>query len=111
MWSDRPTAWGLQRRERGVGRGVAEDMAQGGKDGHLGGAYRAMARSRVVLQASGERNFHVFYQLLRGCNEEQRAAHRLRGRPEDYEMLCGGGVLEVAGVDDASDWQRPRIGL
>lgn len=70
-----------------------------------------MARSRVVLQASGERNFHVFYQLLRGCNEEQRAAHRLRGRPEDYEMLCGGGVLEVAGVDDASDWQRPRIGL
>eukprot|EP00434_Breviolum_minutum_P021213 symbB.v1.2.018714.t1/scaffold1475.1/size116674/4 len=62
--------------------------------------------SRVVLQAAGERNFHVFYQLLQGSTEEQRQKHRLRERPEDYAMLRGGGVLQVDGVDDGSDWQR-----
>ena len=60
----------------------------------------------MVLQAKGERNFHVFYQLLKGCSEEQRMVHRLKQRPEHYEMLCGGGVLEVNGVDDKSDWER-----
>ena len=66
----------------------------------------SLEKSRVVLQAAGERNFHVFYQLLQGSTEEQRQKHRLRERPEDYAMLRGGGVLQVDGVDDGSDWQR-----
>lgn len=66
----------------------------------------SLEKSRVVLQAAGERNFHVFYQLLLGSTEEQRQRHRLRQRAEDYAMLRGGGILQVDGVDDENDWQR-----
>lgn len=55
--------------------------------GHLMGAKvqtYLLEKVRLAFHASGERNYHIFYQLLRGCQEEEHAKY------EFHDGLTGG---------------------
>ncbi|RLN56465.1 hypothetical protein BBJ28_00022450, partial [Nothophytophthora sp. Chile5] len=58
-----------------------------------------LEKSRVVGQASGERNYHIFYQIF--CLAEARMAElRLHGDATSYKYVSGGAEAELSGIDD-----------
>ncbi len=46
-----------------------------------------LEKSRVIHHAPGERNFHVFYQLLQSKDTELLSQLELSGKAEDYYYL------------------------
>ncbi|XP_046434447.1 unconventional myosin-Ie-like [Neodiprion virginianus] len=64
-----------------------------------------LEKSRVTSHNPGERNFHVFYQLATGANEEMKASFGLTDL-DYYEYLSHGGNHKVDGTNDAHDFQE-----
>ncbi|XP_013865906.1 unconventional myosin-XV [Austrofundulus limnaeus] len=63
-----------------------------------------LEKSRVVFQASDERNYHVFYELLAGMNDWDKQELYLQGA-ETYYYLNQGGACELRGKQDKQDFQ------
>lgn len=51
----------------------------------------------------GERNYHIFYQLLRGANDAIRQSLKISNRPSDYSYLSHLESI-VSGIDDAEEF-------
>ncbi|NXO07564.1 MYO15 protein, partial [Oriolus oriolus] len=62
-----------------------------------------LEKSRVVFQAHGERNYHVFYELLAGLPVEQKEELYLQ-EAESYFYLNQGRACEVMGKEDGQDF-------
>uniref|UniRef100_A0AAQ5YLL6 Myosin VIIAb n=1 Tax=Amphiprion ocellaris TaxID=80972 RepID=A0AAQ5YLL6_AMPOC len=62
-----------------------------------------LEKSRVCRQAPDERNYHIFYCMLRGMAPEMKAKLGL-GLATDYSYLTMGRCTECDGRDDLSDY-------
>uniref|UniRef100_A0A1I8ID91 Myosin VIIa n=1 Tax=Macrostomum lignano TaxID=282301 RepID=A0A1I8ID91_9PLAT len=62
-----------------------------------------LEKSRIVTQAQGERNYHIFYCMLAGMTPQERSALEL-GQASEYHYLVQGGDVCVDGRDDAMEY-------
>lgn len=65
-----------------------------------------LEKSRVVHQASGERNFHIFYQLLSGANDQVLRDLYLKRNLDTYYYLSSGTKGAIDTIDDSSQYRE-----
>ena len=68
-----------------------------------------LEKTRVVHQERNERNYHAFYQLLKGAPAEILSAYRLDKYAENLESLHyigQSGCIVVDNVDDKADYEE-----
>lgn len=58
-----------------------------------------LEKSRVVGQATGERNYHIFYQVFR-LSEPRKEVLHLPGSAENYRYVRAGADAELTGIND-----------
>ncbi|XP_037530718.1 unconventional myosin-Vb [Nematolebias whitei] len=66
-----------------------------------------LEKSRVVFQASSERNYHIFYQLCASRDLPEMRALRLNA-PGHFRYTNQGGDEQIPGTDDLSDLEHTR---
>lgn len=66
-----------------------------------------LEQSRITFQAMDERNYHVFYQLVKGGDKDEF----LLESPQKYAYLNQSGCYECKGVDDARQLDELRMAL
>lgn len=62
-----------------------------------------LEKSRVVFQAAGERNYHIFYQL---CAAREKYPELLLGAPEKYNFLNQGEAPIIPKVSDLDEFNE-----
>ena len=62
-----------------------------------------LEKTRIVHQMEGERNFHIFYQLLRGATPELKAVMDLSDSANDYHYLSERESV-IPSISDADEF-------
>ena len=63
-----------------------------------------LEKSRVTGQTRTERNYHCFYQLLAGADEDQKARYRLMS-PQEFFYLNQSGCYSVENMNDKEEFE------
>uniref|UniRef100_A0AC35TWY3 Myosin motor domain-containing protein n=1 Tax=Rhabditophanes sp. KR3021 TaxID=114890 RepID=A0AC35TWY3_9BILA len=66
-----------------------------------------LEKSRIISQAVGERNYHVFYYLLEGCTPEERANCHLLNI-QDYHYLNQNDPFTCESINAKAEFNRLR---
>ncbi|KAF0686959.1 Aste57867_21251 [Aphanomyces stellatus] len=67
-----------------------------------------LERVRLISQAKGERNYHIFYELIKGGDRDLLAELGLT-QLEDFKYLNQSGCMaRLDGVDDAEQFQKTK---
>lgn len=61
-----------------------------------------LEKTRVIFQIPGERNFHIFYQLLRSGDSSLLQALKLEDSMDSYVYTTGTSIVD--GIDDQHDY-------
>uniref|UniRef100_A0A8D0L834 Myosin VIIA n=1 Tax=Sphenodon punctatus TaxID=8508 RepID=A0A8D0L834_SPHPU len=69
-----------------------------------------LEKSRVCRQAHDERNYHVFYCMLKGMTPEQKRKLGL-GKAADYNYLAMGNCTTCDGRDDSKEYANIRSAM
>lgn len=75
-----------------------------------------LERSRIIMQSPGERNYHIFYEMLAGLSQTEKQQLGGLKTAQDYKCLNGGNTFIRRGVDgkpldDAHEFQMVRRAL
>lgn len=69
-----------------------------------------LERSRIIFHQSTERNYHIFYQLIKGLDEDSRFKLGLEGDLSTFHYVNQGDP-NIQGVDDGKDFIETRQAL
>uniref|UniRef100_A0A915CYF1 Myosin motor domain-containing protein n=1 Tax=Ditylenchus dipsaci TaxID=166011 RepID=A0A915CYF1_9BILA len=64
-----------------------------------------LEKSRIISQAVGERNYHVFYYLLEGASDIERNQHFLL-QPRDYYYLNQNNFFACESMNEKYEYER-----
>jgi len=65
-----------------------------------------LEKSRVVGPSQGERNYHIFYQMVAGASADERKAYALQSAHGGYRYLQGEASAD--GIDDVAEWASTK---
>lgn len=71
-----------------------------------------LEKSRVVFQEHGERNYHVFYQLLSGASAAELSEFGIQefaGEPDMVRYINQSGCVTIEEVDDGADYNETNM--
>eukprot|EP01125_Pyxidicula_operculata_P000679 TRINITY_DN1065_c0_g1_i2.p1 TRINITY_DN1065_c0_g1~~TRINITY_DN1065_c0_g1_i2.p1 ORF type:complete len:1017 (+),score=306.82 TRINITY_DN1065_c0_g1_i2:263-3313(+) len=92
------------------GKFISIAFTSGGK---ISGAFidnYLLETTRVVFQAPNERNYHIFYQLIAGVNDNERREYLVYDNPQAYKYLTN-GAIKVDHTDDKANFLKLKQSL